>query len=96
MRSEATILFLIALLLCVHVSGASAKTIEPWAGTSGQLVLVDDGKSPAPNVIEAEPAPLPTHAIWVGHQPALEALFPDLDFDFAHPEEILIAANLDR
>lgn len=46
-----------------------------------------------PEVIEGAPDPVPEHAIWVGYQPLLDELFPDLDFDFQHPEEILIAAN---
>lgn len=46
-----------------------------------------------PDVIEGQPDPLPEHAIWVGHQPVLDKLFSNLDFDFKHPEEILIAAN---
>lgn len=46
-----------------------------------------------PEVIEGEPDPLPEHAIWVGVQPALHTLFPRVDLDFKHPEEILIAAN---
>ncbi len=46
-----------------------------------------------PEVLEGRPDPLPERAIWVGYQPVLTELFPDLDFDFQHPEEILIAAN---
>ncbi len=46
-----------------------------------------------PDVIEGEPAPLPENAIWVGYQPVMEEVFPDINFDFEHPEEILIAAN---
>lgn len=46
-----------------------------------------------PEVIEGLPDPLPESAIWVGVQPVLTELFPDLNFDFEHPEEILIAAN---
>jgi len=46
-----------------------------------------------PEVIEGEPKPIPEHAIWVGYQPLLKKLFPQLDFDFKHPEEILIATN---
>lgn len=46
-----------------------------------------------PELIEGQPEPLPERAIWVGYQPVLETLFPDLDFDFQEPEEILIAAN---
>ncbi|MCA1808819.1 MAG: DUF4838 domain-containing protein [Lentisphaerae bacterium] len=46
-----------------------------------------------PEVIEGQPDPLPVSAIWVGYQPILDKLFPDLDFNFQHAEEILIAAN---
>ncbi len=49
-----------------------------------------------PDVIEGTPDPLPKHAIWVGYQPILNDLFPDIDFDFQHPEEVLIAANADN
>ncbi len=46
-----------------------------------------------PEVLEGEPDPLPENAVWVGYQPKLEELFPDMDFDFEHPEQIVIAAN---
>ena len=46
-----------------------------------------------PELIEGAPDPIPDRAIWVGHQPAMDALFPEQNFDFEHPEEILIAAN---
>ncbi len=46
-----------------------------------------------PEVIEGRPDPVPEPAIWVGHQAILDEIFPDLDFDFQHPEEILVAAN---
>ncbi|HRK14621.1 MAG TPA: DUF4838 domain-containing protein [Prosthecobacter sp.] len=46
-----------------------------------------------PPVIEGAPEPLPERAIWVGAQPAVKTLFSQTDFDFKHPEEILIAAN---
>ncbi len=46
-----------------------------------------------PEIIQGTPDPLPGRAVWVGYQPVLNALFPGLDFDFRHPEEILIAAN---
>ena len=49
-----------------------------------------------PAVVEGEPDPIPEHAIWVGHQPALKPLFPSTDFDFKHPEEILVAASADH
>ncbi|MCA9122732.1 MAG: DUF4838 domain-containing protein [Planctomycetaceae bacterium] len=46
-----------------------------------------------PALMDGAPKDLLERAIWVGYQPALDALFPDADFDFQHPEEILIAAN---
>ena len=46
-----------------------------------------------PTILHGEPSPLPDRAIWVGHQPVINQLFPNIDFDFKHPEEILIAAN---
>ena len=49
-----------------------------------------------PKVIEGAPSPLPARAIWLGVQPAVRTLFPRTDFDFKHPEEILIAANEDH
>jgi hypothetical protein len=49
-----------------------------------------------PEVLEGQPDPLPDSAIWVGYQPVLDGIFPELDFDFQHPEEILIAANDDQ
>ena len=46
-----------------------------------------------PQIIEGEPDPIPKRAIWVGLQPQVAKLFPEVDFDLKHPEEILIAAN---
>ena len=46
-----------------------------------------------PMVIEGEPDPIPERGIWIGYQPLLKKLFPDTDFDFKRPEEILIKAN---
>lgn len=46
-----------------------------------------------PEVLEGLPNPVPESAIWVGFQPVLETLLPDIDFDFQYPEEILIAAS---
>ncbi len=44
-------------------------------------------------VIEGLPDPLPAGAIWVGYQPVLDELFPGTEFDFNHPEEIVIVAD---
>jgi hypothetical protein len=46
-----------------------------------------------PEVLESLPNPLPERAIWVGYQPAMDALFPGVDFTFNHPEEIVLAGN---
>lgn len=46
-----------------------------------------------PELVEGTPDPVPERAIWLGFQPAVATLFPDLDFEFSHPEEILIANN---
>ncbi|MCA1810187.1 MAG: DUF4838 domain-containing protein [Lentisphaerae bacterium] len=54
---------------------------------------IEKSSGARPEIIEGLPDPLPDHAIWVGYQPVLNKIFPDVDFDFKHPEEILIAAN---
>ena len=46
-----------------------------------------------PVLMMGAPAELPKRAIWLGVHPELKTLFPKLDFDFQHPEEILISAN---
>ena len=46
-----------------------------------------------PEIIEGQPDSIPEHAVWAGVQPKVAELFPELDFEFKHPEEILIAAN---
>jgi Domain of unknown function (DUF4838) len=49
------------------------------------------GQKPA--ILDGAPQPLPERAIWVGVQPAVKTFFPRTDFDFKHPEEIVIAAS---
>ncbi|MFN2351028.1 MAG: DUF4838 domain-containing protein [Kiritimatiellia bacterium] len=46
-----------------------------------------------PELMTGIPDPVPARAVWVGFHPYLTNLFPSLDFDFQHPEEILIAAD---
>lgn len=46
-----------------------------------------------PEQIDGVPPTLPDRGIWIGYQPPLSSLFPDTDFKFMHPEEILIAAR---
>ncbi|MFA7158851.1 MAG: DUF4838 domain-containing protein [Kiritimatiellia bacterium] len=61
------------------------------AGELAQYIEKITGSKP--DVIEGLPDPAPKHAIWVGFQPKLKELFPNIDFDFKHPEEILIACD---
>jgi hypothetical protein len=49
------------------------------------------GKKPL--VLLGASSPMPDGAIWIGVQPEVKVLFPNIDFDFKHPEEIIIAAN---
>lgn len=37
--------------------------------------------------------PVPGRAIWIGYQPILDELFPEVDFELSEPEEILLLAN---
>ena len=46
-----------------------------------------------PVVIEGKPDPIPESAIWVGYQPVMKGIFPKINFNFEHPEEITIAVN---
>lgn len=46
-----------------------------------------------PSVIEGKPDPIPAHAIWVGFQPVMKKVFPDIDFNFKNPEEILLSVT---
>jgi len=46
-----------------------------------------------PEIIEGLPGVLPDRAIWIGYQPAMDALFPGVDFTYALPEEIVMAGN---
>lgn len=46
-----------------------------------------------PKLIDGEPQPLPERAVWVGVQPAVKKLFPQIDFEFQHPEETLIVVG---
>ena len=46
-----------------------------------------------PDVLQGRPDPVPERAVWVGYQPVLDDLFPEEDFDFQHPEEILIVVG---
>lgn len=55
--------------------------------------LIEKMSGARPEILVGNPNPLPPSAIWIGYRPALTKLFPELDFEFQHPEEFLIAAN---
>lgn len=61
------------------------------AVTLAEYIEKISGQKPA--VMDGAPNPLPERAIWVGVQPEMKSLFPKTDFEFKHPEEIIIAAN---
>jgi len=46
-----------------------------------------------PELIVGVPKLVPDHAIWVGLQKPVRELFPDVEFEFKHPEEILLSCN---
>lgn len=46
-----------------------------------------------PAVIDGQPSQLPARAIWVGVQPAVKSLFPQIDFEFRHPEETILVVS---
>ncbi|MCA1809589.1 MAG: DUF4838 domain-containing protein [Lentisphaerae bacterium] len=46
-----------------------------------------------PEILRGLPDPRPDTAIWVGYQPVLNEIFPEVDFEFHYPEEILIVCD---
>ena len=74
----------------VVFEGAPPRTRDA-AVTLAEYIEKIGGRKPA--IVDGEPEPLPERAIWVGVQPVVKSLFPDVDFEFAHPEETLIVAN---
>lgn len=55
--------------------------------------LIEQASGARPEIIEGEPKTIPGRAIWVGYQPAMDSVFPGVDFEFTRPEEILIAVE---
>jgi hypothetical protein len=74
----------------VVYEGAPPRTREA-AGVLADYIQKISGQRP--EIIDGEPGRLPDRALWVGVQPAVKRLFPGMDFEFQHPEEIVIAAN---
>lgn len=70
--------------------GAPPRTMEAAKLLADYIEKITGQK---PELIEGEPTPLPERAIWVGVQPVVKKLFSDTNFEFQHPEEIVIAAN---
>ena len=69
---------------------APPRTREAAQVLAGYIGKISGKK---PTVIDGAPQAMPDGAIWIGVQPEVKALFPKVDFDFKHPEEIVIAAN---
>lgn len=71
-----------------------ADAPEPTRAAAVHLAdYIEKSSGARPEIIEGVPDSVPPQAIWVGYQPLLDGLFPDVDFDFEHPEEILIAVS---
>lgn len=74
----------------VVAADASPRTREA-AKTLAESIEKISGQKPP--VLTGDPQPRPERAIWIGVQPAVTSLFPNVDFKFQHPEEIVIAAS---
>lgn len=69
---------------------APAETLEAARDLVDHLEWISGAK---PALLEGAPEPAPEPAIWVGLQPGLASLFPDVDFSLRHPEEILLVCD---
>ena len=74
----------------IVLKDAPPRTREVADVLAGYIEKISGQKPP---VMEGAPQTMPASAIWLGVQPEVRALFPKTDFDFKHPEEIVIAAN---
>jgi hypothetical protein len=75
----------------IFVAKDAPPNTREAAATLAEYIGKTCGRAPA--VSDDEPQSLPKRAIWIGGQPVVKTLFPKTNFDFDHPEEILIAAN---
>ncbi len=75
----------------IVVSDDATSSTRRAASELGEYIEMISGVKP--EMIEGRPEPVPPSAIWVGYQPAVDELLPDIDLEFEHPEEIVIAAN---
>lgn len=79
-----------AALPIVLAADAAPHTRAAAAELAAQLEIISGAR---PVIVEGTPDPLPTQALWVGYQPALNGLFPGKDFTLKHPEEIFLIGN---
>ncbi|MEX1039647.1 MAG: hypothetical protein WDZ51_03380, partial [Pirellulaceae bacterium] len=49
-----------------------------------------------PKILQGLSDAIPPRAVWIGYQPRVLEIFSDIDFEFKHPEEILMAASADH
>ena len=74
----------------VLFENAPPKTREAAVELTEYIEKISGAK---PELIEGAPGNTPDRAIWVGFQPQVAELFPDIDFEFEHAEQIVLAAN---
>jgi len=74
----------------VLATNASRSVVQ---AANDLAIYIEKISGARPDVVKGNPDPLPEHAVWVGPHPRLAEVFPDRDFKFRHPEEILIACN---
>ena len=74
----------------VVAEGASAATTRAARELASYIAKISGAQ---PDVVTGVPEPIPDRAIWIGVQPKLTEIFPDVDFAFAKPEEILIVCD---
>jgi len=69
---------------------APPRTVATARELADYIAKISGGK---PEVIVGTPNPVPASAVWVGYQQVLDRFFPGTDFNFQHPEEVLIKSN---
>ena len=74
----------------IVAEGASTETVRAAEELADYIQKTSGAR---PDMIKGNPDPVPDRAIWVGIQPKLSALFPEVRFTFEKPEEILIVAD---
>lgn len=57
------------------------------------ILYIEKISGARPELIIGTPNPLPQKAIWVGYQPVVTKFFPNVSFQYQHPEEVINAAN---